>query len=180
MFRWLAKRFIAWVCRRERTYRKGHLFHENGSLYMGRWALFETRWLSARVHYIASADDDRALHDHPWNFVSLVLQGGYVEARPRSVEPCFGEVVQPAPMGESSVVRAEQVDMTCRRAGALAFRHATDRHRVVAVQRGTYTLFVYGPARQWWGFYTPEGKIHWQDFASKHASIVPAAGEVQS
>lgn len=176
MFKWLAKRFIAWACRRERTYRKGHLYHANGSLYMGRWALFESRWLSARVHYIATADDDRALHDHPWNFVSLVLQGGYVEARPLTVEPCFMQVQRPVVLGDPEPEWVEQVMLTRRVAGAMAFRRATDRHRVVSVDRGTYTLFVYGLGVQWWGFYTREGKVHWQDFASKHAAIRPSNG----
>lgn len=158
MFDWIAGRFIAWACVPGRVYRKGHLLHRDGSLYMGRWALFETRWLSARVHHIASDDFDRALHDHPWDFVSLVLSGGYAESRPVVQEPCFN--------GDTELLTTAP-----RFAGSLAFRRSTDRHRVRDVMPGTYTLFIYGPGRQWWGFYTRQGKIHWRDFASCHTAI---------
>lgn len=149
MIRWLVDRLIAFA--RARPYRKGHLYHPDGSLYMGRYALFETRWLSARVHHIATADHDRHLHDHPWNFASLVLRGGYVEQRPVSIEPCFA-------------VADEETESMYRPAGSIAFRRATDRHADSVAQPDTWTLFVYGAIRQWWGFYTRHGKIHWRDY----------------
>lgn len=159
--------FADWLIERakRRPYRKGHLFHADGSLYMGRYCLFESRWLSARVHHIATADLDRHMHDHPWNFVSLVLRGGYLELRPAEREPCFITVSKPRGL----VWEDEQVErsrMTQRLCGDLAFRRATDRHRIVSVLPHTWSLFVYGPVLQWWGFYTPQGKIHWRDYAS--------------
>lgn len=165
MLRWLAQWFVARVCVPRHEYRKGHLRHADGSLYMGRWGLFETRWLSARVHHIASADDDRALHDHPWNFVSLVLSGGYTELRPDSIEPHWCRMVG---------LDWEYASGFERRAGSIAFRRATDRHRVMEVQPGTYTLFIYGSTVQWWGFYTREGKIHWADFVGARESAIHA------
>jgi hypothetical protein len=63
VMRWLADLIIRRAMRTPS--RKGHLFHADGSVYMTRWQLFETRWLSARVHYIATPDNDRHLHDHP-------------------------------------------------------------------------------------------------------------------
>lgn len=165
MLSWLARWFIARVCVPRHEYRKGHLHHADGSLYMGRWGLFETRWLSARVHHIASADDDRALHDHPWNFVSLVLSGGYLELRPAEIEPRWCQL---------DGMVWELVNGFERRAGSVAFRRATDRHRVVQVDPGTYTLFIYGPTVQWWGFYTRSGKIHWEDFVQGRESAIRA------
>lgn len=166
-------RLADWIIRRiavpARVYRKGHLYHADGSLYMGRWGVFETKWLSARLHHIATPDLDRALHDHPWNFVSLVLSGGYAEVRPVDVEPCFW--------------RDSDREMTIasfRGPGSIAWRYATDRHRVDWVRSGTYTLFVYFKARQWWGFYTPAGKIHWQAFElSCHAALQPGDDAIE-
>lgn len=149
MIDWL----ICWA--RRKPYRKGHLFHADGSLYMERWSLFEMRWLSARLHHITTHDYDRALHDHPWNFASIVLRGGYVENRPETVEPCFE--------GD-----AERCSQTYRMAGSIAFRRATDRHAITSVLRNTYSLFIYGRALQWWGFYTPSGKVYFRDYASVH------------
>jgi hypothetical protein len=70
------------LLRCSRPFREGHLLHADGTPYMERFALFETPWISARIHHIASPDLDRDMHDHPWNFASLVLSGGYTEARP--------------------------------------------------------------------------------------------------
>jgi hypothetical protein len=164
LLRWLAARIIARAMLT--PYRKGHIIHADGTLYMGRWSLFETRWLSARVHHIATADHDRHLHDHPWNFISVVLGGRYIERRPREVEPCFTQDDD-----------SELGLLTVRHAGSLAFRRATDRHAITYVSDGVWTLFIYGATVQWWGFYTKAGKIHWRDYATCHTAggnpIVP-------
>src|SRR5205085_165249 len=125
-------------------------------LYMERFVLFETRWLSARLHNIASADFDRDMHDHPWNFASVVLQGGYTEERPpRNESPQWNGYVE---------VRSS----SRRAAGSVAFRRALDRHLISAVDANTWTLFVYGRKLHWWGFYTRHGKLHWREYPSVH------------
>lgn len=138
-----------------------HLYHGDGSLYMGRYWLrpYNERRdrVAARVHHIATADVDRALHDHPWDFLSIVLRGGYTELRPISTEPCFDG-------------QEEETYTSVRLAGSIAVRRATDRHRIAAVLPDTWTLFITGPKRHWWGFYTPSGKVHWKDFTSVHNS----------
>ena len=46
------------------------------SIYMQRWLV--DFWLfSIRLHKFHRSDDDRAFHDHPWPFVTLMLRGGY-------------------------------------------------------------------------------------------------------
>lgn len=140
-----------------------HLHHADGSLYMERFWLRpyseqRDRW-AVRVHHLVTEDLDRELHDHPWDFYSVVLRGGYIEARPFGTEPDFG-----------ALDGGERCRLIERRAGSIAFRRATDRHRIVAVLPDTWTLFITGPKRQWWGFYTRTGKVHWQDFESVHNS----------
>src|SRR5690349_7894728 len=49
--------------------------------YVIRWRA-ETRWGSIRLHHWLGPDDDRAFHDHPWWFVTLVLRGGYTDWNP--------------------------------------------------------------------------------------------------
>lgn len=162
IFRWLANRIIA---RSMRTpYRKGHIYGADGSLYMRRFALFETKWLSARVHHIAREDRDRHMHDHPWTFVSVVLRGGYLERRPETLEPCF----------DSTGTEMWLTDY--RPAGSVALRLPTDRHMISDVAPDTWSLFVYGRVRQWWGFFTPGGKIHWADYTKESGAYTkPAA-----
>jgi hypothetical protein len=57
--------------------------NKDGSPYMDRyWVIFPRWWLGGwgvRLHEILSSDDDRALHDHPWRFGSIILKSGYFE-----------------------------------------------------------------------------------------------------
>lgn len=108
-----------------------------------------------RLHNIRTPDYDRHLHDHPWSFVSIVLMGGYTEIRPVGVEPAF----------DGDRERTYRIE---RRPGDVARRLATDRHRIVEVLPDTWTLFITGPKRQWWGFYTEIGKVHWRAYESVH------------
>lgn len=164
------------------------LHHADGSLYMGRYwlmPLFLLRmvaepgykphlkalaWLPAsmRLHHIATRDIDRDKHDHPADFISIVLCGGYCEARPRSVEPCFTSWLEPDGKGGYTEVFGEYQTVTERRPGSIAFRRATDRHRIVDVKPNTWTLVIWFKKRQWWGFYTVRGKVHWQAYESAH------------
>ena len=114
------------------------------------------------IHYIAAADHDPHMHDHPWNFVSIILNGGYWERRPiHENRPVFLEGLAPYEQGYERY----------RRRGTWARRYATDRHLVTAVDRHTWTLVIYGPIRHWWGFYTPAGKIFWKENESAHAAL---------
>lgn len=45
-------------------------------LYMTRWML-DLWFFSIRLHKFSRSDDDRALHDHAWSFITIILKGGY-------------------------------------------------------------------------------------------------------
>ena len=48
--------------------------------YMLRWWVIpRNRWFNIYLHKILRDDDPRALHDHPWWNISIVLKGGYLE-----------------------------------------------------------------------------------------------------
>jgi hypothetical protein len=122
-------------------------FHLEG--YMNRWWLLKPRkWLpiSARVHEIIRSDDDRALHDHPWSYVSIILRGGYWEHTPDGKRKYYG-------------------------AGSILYRPYTSIHRL-EIPEGTTatTLFIMGPYKQGWGFHTPEGKIPWREYIGEEAA----------
>lgn len=155
MLNWLVEKLIKFAKRTPYT----HLYHEDGSVYMERFWLVPVDWkwpFAARIHWIATPDHDRHLHDHPWAFLSLILWGSYIEARPVTVQPCFE--------GEREVVNVK-----LRRRWSLAFRHATDRHYIPAVSPGgVWTLFISFKFVQWWGFYTPMGKVYYRDYHSVH------------
>lgn len=139
-----------------RPFRLGHIYGQDGSLYMERFALFQTKYLSARLHHIVREDRDRHLHDHPWDFTSVVLQGGYQEFTPfrESGEPVWS-------LGSSE----DEVCFGCwRLAGSIGRRRALDRHKIAQVLPDTWTLFITGPYKNQWGFYTRNGKIPYREY----------------
>lgn len=154
----IAEQIVFYAMRR--PYRKGHLHHADGSLYMGRYSLFETTHLSARVHNIVTPDSDKVAHDHPWNFFSVVLCGGYTEYRPRQDTPCWKRD------------GSEMMYNVRRNAGSIAFRRATDRHLITAVDPDTWTLFIYGRFQNDWGHYLPTGKMHWREYLQSGMSTM--------
>lgn len=70
---------------------KGHLLDSFGGPYMYRWHLvrrggaaskilqFFTGYGEVRLHAICREDHDRDLHNHPADYLTVVLRGGYAE-----------------------------------------------------------------------------------------------------
>ena len=97
-----------------------------GCPYLIRWR-FETKWFSVRLHHWLGPDDDRAFHDHPWAFTTIVLRGGYVDVSPAGSEHLHAPAVR-------------------RRA-------AEHRHTVHPCGGGAWTVIVTGKRRRTWGFW---------------------------
>ena len=48
--------------------------------YMRRWYVIpKNRFFNIYLHQFLCDDEDRALHDHPWWSMSIILKGGYKE-----------------------------------------------------------------------------------------------------
>lgn len=80
--------------------------------------------------------DERVFHDHPWNYATLILSGGYYEHTP---EGTFW-----------------------RGAGSFRRSKAEDLHWL-ELKKNTpcHTLFFHGPRKRTWGFMTENG---WTDY----------------
>jgi hypothetical protein len=117
--------------------------------YMHRWELVPQSWglpISIRVHHILRADADPYLHDHPWNWRSVILCGWYEE------EDVFGQCWIHL-QGETRAASAETF------------------HRINRVSKGgVWTLFIMGRWRNRWGFMVgePPRKVYYRDYVSKH------------
>lgn len=120
-----------------------------GSLYMRRWRIGPDWLPGIRVHHILRSDVDRELHDHPFDYVSIILRGGYREITPprTDFERDMGYPVQHV-----------------YRAPAVLFRRAESAHRLI-LDRPAWTLVLRGPHRREWGFHVPgRGWVHWREF----------------
>lgn len=122
--------------------------------YMFRWYLIpRNRHLNVYLHKFMRDDDDRALHDHPWWFISLILKGGYFE-------------IIPAKDGHGNTVIG-------RGFGSIAYRPATHRHRVVlpaptGKKRPCWTIIITGRNSRTWGFWCQKGFVPWYDFVAQN------------
>jgi hypothetical protein len=59
-------------------FRKKIITREDGTPYLIRRYIIKTKLFQVCIHKILQSDPD-CLHDHPWNFISFILRGGYWE-----------------------------------------------------------------------------------------------------
>jgi hypothetical protein len=59
------------------SYKKTVLLRD-GQPYLIRRTLFSCHRLSIKLHYVIK-DDIGEMHNHPWNYISIILWGGYKE-----------------------------------------------------------------------------------------------------
>lgn len=122
--------------------------------YMERYWIVPESWnlpFAVRVHWIKRPDADLYVHDHPWNWRTIILQGYYIE------EDAFG------------VFRR-------RTAGDTVGASAETFHRIADIcPGGVWTVFITGRRRNDWGFMVPRPsglggsfprKIHWKEYKS--------------
>lgn len=142
---------MKWPTRRE--------YSSEGSVFLTRWWLFGTdegEGPALMVHKFHRPDNDRCLHDHPWDFLSLVLWNGYEE-----------EVEREHPAIKNGNWRGDYAvrEKKRNRAGFLLWRPAEFRHRISALPGGPcWTLVLRLRKRRPWGFWTEEGWVHNQRF----------------
>lgn len=93
------------------------------------------------LHRYEGSDDDRALHDHPWRSIGIVL---------------WGKLYEITENGE-------------RRLWPLMpkYRSASYTHRIILKSRFAYSLFFTFKKEREWGFHCPKGWVHWREFTDK-------------
>lgn len=168
-------RVADWIIQRAQRTPYSDIIGPDGSLYMGRWWLFNgygkdpagdptparCPWLpSIRVHHIMRPDTDRHLHDHPWHARTIVLRGWYTEERPW------------ATMTDREAMLADGISL-CNTTRAVFHRVVgyTGRllfgqyHRISAVSEGgVWTLFFTWRKRGSWGFDVDGRKVPWREY----------------
>lgn len=119
-----------------------------GERYLERWYLIPRNPIfNIMLHRFVGSDDDRALHDHPWWSVSLLLKG------------CLCEWVAREDLGKGH----RQWHIVPR--FLPVFRSAKHAHALELISREpAWTLFITGPAIRRWGFYCEKGWVYWKDF----------------
>ncbi len=171
----------AWLIERAQRTPYFHLSDADGSLYMGRWWLFNPLrvlpgdvtmpprwpWLpTVRIHHIMRADRDRHLHDHPWNARTIVLRGWYQEERPAAAGR-VDELLDVMRFGYDVDAKQHRHDFHRARGytGRLLFGQY---HRISAVSEGgVWTMFWTWRKRGSWGFDVDGVKVPWREYLNE-------------
>jgi hypothetical protein len=115
--------------------------------YLIRWYVLRTRFLAIFIHKFVRSDEDRALHDHPWNFLVIPIWRGYIE-HSQHTSPMVGDTWE--------VTRRVWPILGTR------FRRAEYRHRVELIQgKPSWSIFIRFTERRTWGFWPKDGFIAW-------------------
>ncbi len=104
---------------------------------------------SLLLHHFCAPDDDDALHDHPWDFITTILAGGYAEHRP----PVAWLNALNVERALSGPAWDQQISMYA--AGSTIEREAEDLHCIGRIAPSTWTLVRTGRRRRAWGFHPP-------------------------
>lgn len=141
-----------------------YIIGETKDPYLLRWFIIpKNKFFNIYLHKFCKSDDDRALHDHPWNFnISILLKGSYFEhVFFTENHPSFGT--------------------TCkvRKPFRVYFRYGRSPHRIElnkytafyygefrTVEIPVWTIFITGRVVRAWGFFCPQGWKPWKDFVS--------------
>lgn len=129
-----------------------------------------------RIHRILSSDE-RTFHDHPWNYTTVILRGGYTEHTPVGFQPHQVETTtqydghDPITYTQSTAIYHGQ--------GSILRRRASSWH-YLTLENGTetWTLFAVGRKRQRWGFLVDGLQkvpypIYFKRRALKHQKVTP-------
>ena len=159
-----------WLIRRAQRTPYTHITGPDGSMYMGRYWLFNPypaqndgagrRWgdrvPSIRIHHIMRPDSDRHLHDHPWNARTIILRDWYKEHRICSYITGGRFVTDSAGAVRHEFTRERGYT------GQLLFGQY---HRISEVAPGgVWTLFITWKKQGTWGFLVDGNKVPWREY----------------
>jgi len=109
--------------------------------YLRRLRIIQTPFFGVYLHFIYLPDVSDP-HDHPWNFLSIVLNGEYLE----EVHVSHQNIIR-------SWKRWSIHKMSC---------YST--HRILLVNENTITLVFTGRRKRQWGFQTKNGWVSWHEY----------------
>ena len=112
---------------------------KDGVVHFRRWELIKTRWFSIWLHGIYEADKDLHLHNHPWDYKSVVLKGSYIEETND---------------GQNTL-----------KPGTFTSRNGAQFHKIKKLlTKKVYTLFMVSPVRRDWGYIVNGRFIQHEDY----------------
>jgi len=153
--RWLIEKVALFLCWYSEKRSSVYLIKggpTNSTVYLVRFIPFKSKLCSLYIHRFMRSDADDP-HDHPWNFWTYVISGGYTEV-------CYDRMKPAVEGGQFTKYWTKTIKR--REVGTLARRHAHDIHQVVVdrpyemneLKLAPFTFCLIGPRFREWGFWT--------------------------
>ena len=122
---------------------------KEGVEHFKRWGI-QTRFGNLYLHKISRSDEDHP-HNHPWNFCSLILKGGYYEKHYSTIQP-----ISP----DTPFILEKNTP------GKFLVRYLMDYHKIQLIDENvpTWTLVLTGPHKKTWGYLTPKGFLQYETY----------------
>jgi hypothetical protein len=138
-----------------------------GDNYLRRWWIIPRNpWFNIYYHNFRVSDDDRAMHDHMYVNLSILLDGQYLEHSEKG--------------------------STWRKAGDMKMRLPKTLHRLeIEEGKQCWTLFITGPrvrvwgfqvgpiVRNWLGWKTKSGWMDFESFLAKYGEQTPTSSKMK-
>jgi hypothetical protein len=105
-----------------------------------RWTIVDTHWFKIVLHRLDAEYWHSECHDHPWDFLAIVLWDGYWEL----LDNTQGIRNRGQHCGDNVYWRGP---------GSLLYRRAESKHNVITPRRRpNWSIVIMGTKRRPWGF----------------------------
>jgi hypothetical protein len=119
--------------------------------YLTRWRIIQTPLFAIYVHRMDGPDSRDTLHDHPWDFLSIILRGGYIEMVPVM---CLYD----PNTGEHEAHACKAIWRNASKGRRFNRKRAEDLHVISELtSTRTWTLVLTGPRKRTWGYLDSDG-----------------------
>lgn len=148
-----------------RLFNRKEIVNCERDIYLTRWFVVRWKCFAIFIHKFHRSDEDRALHDHPWNFIVIPIWRGYIEHYERT------RIAVTAGLAVISGKRRVWPIIGTR------YRPAGFRHRVELIRppdptqpRGfsrelpSWSIFIRFRRIREWGFWTSTGWVQWNQW----------------
>lgn len=108
-----------------KVFLRKEIISKKGELHFRRWGI-DAFIFGIYIHQIYKPDEDKHLHDHPWDYISFCLKGSFMEEGEKYV----------------SIIKS----------GSFIIRKANKFHKIKEVIEPSTTLFITTSRRRRWGY----------------------------
>lgn len=112
--------------------------------------IFQKLGIAIRIHKILRSDNGRDFHNHPWNFISVILKGCYFEVTPKFDENGFYQGENKTFYTDNDVLFRQHKHFHRLQLLVRSFYNEKDEYAISYMP--VWTLFITFRKRCSWGF----------------------------